>query len=103
MPWLADVATGALAPGVNGATLLVFNLATLGAAASLAALLTTPAGSSPTVAPHVWAALGLTGCLLVGVNWVVSASGGLTTPAAQRAALGLDRDETESVSQKKAS
>lgn len=88
MPWLADVATGALAPGVNGATLALFNAAALGAAASLAALLATPAGAS--VAPHVWTALGLTAALVAGVNWVVASAGGLTTPAAQRAALGLE-------------
>ena len=93
MGWFADVAHGALAPGVNAPTLLLFNLAAVGAAASLAALLATPAGRHPAVWPHVVVGLALCGGVVVGVNWVVAAAGGVADPADQRRALGLEGDE----------
>lgn len=93
MGWFADVAHGALAPGVNAPTLALFNVAAVGAAASLAALLATPAGAHPAVWPHVVVGLALCGGVIVGVNWVVAAGGGLADPADQRRALGLDENE----------
>lgn len=85
MPVFTDVAHGALAPGVNGATLLVFNVAAGGAALALTALLATPAGQA--VWPHVAAALAVNVGLAVGVNWIVAAGGGLVSADTQRAAL----------------
>lgn len=94
---LADVAVGALAPGVNGATLLVFNGAALGAGLALAALLATPAGRHPAVWPHVAAALAVAAVLVGAVNCLVAQSGGTVAAADQRRALGLDdADKKES-------
>ena len=91
MAFLTD-AHGALAPGVNGATLALFNAAALGTAAALAALLATPAGWS--VWPHVAVVLVADAALIVGVNWAVSATGGLVDASAQRAALFGEADKT---------
>lgn len=85
MAFLTDVAHGALAPGVNGATLALFNAAAIGTAAALAALLATPAGWA--VWPHVAVVLVADAALIVGVNWAVSATGGVIDASVQRAAL----------------
>ena len=102
------LAIGALAPGVNSATLVALNAAFAAAAAALAGLLclllfaerppghsTAAAQAAAVLVPHAAAALVLTVALGVAVNLLVSATGGVVGVEAQRTALFGTKEEGE--------
>ena len=101
------VAIGALAPGVNAATLVALNAAFAAAALALCGLLclllfaerppgSTAAAQAAVLVPHAAVALVLTVLLGAAVNLLVSATGGVVGVGAQREALfGKGRSEEE--------
>ena len=115
-PFAEALAVGALAPGVNSATLAALNSAFVAAALSLAGLLclllSADKLSSPSdrdaararaalVVPHAAVALVLTVLLGVAVNFLVSATGGVVGVEEQKRALFGDQDKREEEEEKK--
>ena len=85
--WLADVAVGALASGVNPASLILINLAALGSAVGFGAVVfALPPDRAAALAPHAAAAAGLALALAAAVNWVLWHVG-VAAPEEQRAQL----------------
>ena len=98
------LAIGALAPGVNSATLVALNAAFAAAALALSSLLflllfaekppgSTAAAQASVIVPHAALALALTVALGVAVNFLVSATGGVVGVEAQKEALFGGKEE----------
>jgi len=95
--WFGDVAVGALASGVNPASLALLNLAAVGAAVGFgAAVVVLPPERAAVLGPHAAVAGGLALALALAVDWVLWHVG-VATPAAQRAELAgwLGESNTE--------
>lgn len=85
--WLSDVAVGALASGVNPASLALLNLAAFGAAAGFGlAVAVLPPERAAALAPHAGVAAVLALALAASVDWVLWHVG-TAAPDAQRAQL----------------
>jgi hypothetical protein len=85
--WLADVAVGALASGVNPASLALINLAALGSAAGFGlAVAALPPDRAAALGPHAAVAAGLALALAAAVDWVLWHVG-VAAPADQRSQL----------------
>jgi hypothetical protein len=95
--WLADVGVGALSSGVNPASLVLLNLAAIGAAVGFgAAVATLPPDRAAALGPHAAVAAGLALALAAAVDWVLWHVG-VAAPSDQRAQvqawLGGQRSE----------
>mmetsp|Transcript_18002 Transcript_18002/g.54186 ORF Transcript_18002/g.54186 Transcript_18002/m.54186 type:complete len:123 (+) Transcript_18002:78-446(+) len=82
--WLADVAYGALTPGINVPTVAVLNVALLGCIGCLLFLLIGAVSSSSWLIPHAAFLLLLAVGLLISINWFVYQLGTVSPAEQQR-------------------
>ncbi|KAK2079955.1 hypothetical protein QBZ16_002350 [Prototheca wickerhamii] len=101
--WLEDILLGALESGVNGPTLVLLNLALLGCALCLVALLYSVGGTSPELALHLAIVLGLAIILAIAINWLVIQTGTVDAAAQREALLGEKKEVLEEANPEAAS